>query len=80
MLAALEAVDYVVLFDEPDPGRLIERIAPDVLVKGSDWAGKGVVGREFVESRGGRVELIELVEGYSTTGELDRIRTTTTPR
>jgi D-beta-D-heptose 7-phosphate kinase/D-beta-D-heptose 1-phosphate adenosyltransferase len=80
LLAALEAVDYVVLFDEPDPGRLIEQVAPDVLVKGADWADKGVVGREFVESRGGRVELIELVEGYSTTGELERIRTAKTPR
>lgn len=74
MLAALEAVDYVVLFDEPDPGRLIERIVPDVLVKGADWAGRGVVGREFVESRGGRVVLLELAEGYSTSGELERIR------
>jgi len=77
MLAGLEAVDYVVLFDEPDPGRLIERVAPDVLVKGSDWAGKGVVGQEFVESRGGRVELVDLVEGFSTTGELERIRAAT---
>ena len=80
MLAALEAVDYVVLFDEPDPGGLIEQVAPDVLVKGSDWADKGVVGQEFVESRGGRVHLIDLVEGYSTTGELDRIRAATEPR
>lgn len=74
LLGALEAVDYVVLFDEPDPARIIEHVAPDVLVKGSDWAGKGVVGREFVESRGGRVVLIDLVEGYSTTAELERIR------
>jgi len=74
MLAALEAVDYVVVFDEPDPGRLIERLAPDVLVKGADWADKGVVGREFVEARGGRVVLVDLVEGYSTSAELERIR------
>jgi D-beta-D-heptose 7-phosphate kinase / D-beta-D-heptose 1-phosphate adenosyltransferase len=74
MLAALECVDYVVTFDEPEPARIIAQIAPDVLVKGSDWAGKGVIGREFVEARGGRVELIDLVEGYSTTGELERIR------
>lgn len=74
MLAALNAVDYIVLFDEADPGRLIEQIKPDVLVKGSDWANKGVVGREFVESRGGRVVLIELVEGFSTSRELERIR------
>jgi len=74
MLAALEAVDFVITFDEPDPARIIEQVAPDVLVKGSDWADKGVVGREFVESRGGRVELVDLVEGYSTTAELNRIR------
>lgn len=74
LLAALEAVDYVVVFDEPDPGRLIERLAPDVLVKGADWRDKGVVGREFVESRGGRVVLLDLVEGYSTSAELERIR------
>ena len=74
VLAALECVDYVVVFDEPDPGALIEKVAPDVLVKGSDWAGKGVIGQEFVESRGGRVVLIDLVEGYSTTVELERIR------
>lgn len=80
VLAALEAVDYVVLFDEPDPGRLIEQVAPDVLVKGSDWAEQGVVGREFVESRGGRVVLVDLVDGYSTTDEIDRIRAIPTPR
>lgn len=74
MLAALEVVDFVVIFDQPDPGRLIEQLAPDVLVKGADWAEKGVIGREFVEARGGRVALIELVEGYSTTAELERIR------
>lgn len=74
MLAALEAVDFIVIFDEPDPGRLIAHVQPDVLVKGSDWAGKGVVGQETVERRGGRVVLLDLVEGYSTTGELARIR------
>ncbi len=74
MLAALEAVDYVVLFDEPDPGRLIEMIEPDVLVKGGDWRGKRVVGQEFVEARGGRVVLVDLLAGYSTTGEVEKIR------
>ncbi len=74
MLAALECVDYVVLFDEPTPLRLIEQLAPDVLVKGGDWAGKEVVGQRFVESRGGRVVLVDLLSGYSTTGELSRIR------
>jgi D-beta-D-heptose 7-phosphate kinase/D-beta-D-heptose 1-phosphate adenosyltransferase len=76
MLAALQAVDYVVVFEEPDPGQLITQIVPDVLVKGSDWSGKGVIGQEFVEGRGGRVALVQLVEGYSTSGELERIRRT----
>jgi D-beta-D-heptose 7-phosphate kinase/D-beta-D-heptose 1-phosphate adenosyltransferase len=79
MLAALEAVDYVVLFHEPDPGRLIEQIVPDVLVKGSDWRGKGVIGQEVVERHGGRVELVELEAGYSTTGELEKIRRSVSP-
>lgn len=73
MLAALEAVDYVVLFDEREPTRLIEQLAPDVLAKGGDWA-HYVAGRELVESRGGRVVLIDLVAGYSTSAELERIR------
>ena len=77
VLAALQTVDYVVIFDEPDPAGVIEQIAPDVLVKGSDWAGKGVIGQDFVESRGGRVALVDLVEGYSTTAELARIRAAT---
>ncbi|MFO0839751.1 MAG: bifunctional heptose 7-phosphate kinase/heptose 1-phosphate adenyltransferase [Phycisphaerae bacterium] len=74
MLAALEAVDYVVIFDEPDPARLIELLRPDVLAKGADWAGKGVIGQKSVEARGGRVVLLDLVEGFSTTTELERIR------
>ena len=74
MLGALESVDYVVIFDEPDPLSLIERVRPDVLVKGEDWATRGVVGREFVESIGGRVSLVPLLEGYRTTSIVDRIR------
>ncbi|MCK4658473.1 MAG: D-glycero-beta-D-manno-heptose 1-phosphate adenylyltransferase [Phycisphaerae bacterium] len=74
VLGALECVDYVVLFDDPTPLKLIERIKPDVLVKGEDWASKGVVGREFVEAHGGRVVLLPLVEGYSTTALVERIR------
>jgi D-beta-D-heptose 7-phosphate kinase/D-beta-D-heptose 1-phosphate adenosyltransferase len=73
LLAALECVDYVVSFDTDTPAEIITQLTPDVLVKGGDWQGN-VVGQEFVESRGGRVELIELVEGYSTTAELERIR------
>lgn len=74
VLSALECVDYVVGFEEPDPGALIQKIKPDVLIKGEDWARKGVVGKEFVESNGGRVVLLPLVEGLSTSGLLDRIR------
>ncbi|MBL8879012.1 MAG: D-glycero-beta-D-manno-heptose 1-phosphate adenylyltransferase [Phycisphaerales bacterium] len=74
MLAALEAVDYVVVFDTPTPAALIESVAPDTLVKGGDWSVETIVGREFVEARGGRVVVVELVEGYSTTRELSRIR------
>lgn len=82
VLGALECVDYVVGFDEPDPEALIRRVRPDVLIKGKDWAEKGVVGREFVESTGGRVVLLDLVKGLSTTGLIDRIRgeTATVPR
>jgi len=74
MLAALQYVDYVVIFDEPTPESIIRKIRPDVLVKGCDWSDKGVVGREFVESHGGKVVLLDLLEGYSTTGLLERIR------
>jgi len=74
VLAALSAVDYVVLFDQPTPQRVIERIRPDVLIKGQDWADKGVIGREFVESYGGTVKLLPLLEGYATTSILERIR------
>jgi rfaE bifunctional protein nucleotidyltransferase chain/domain len=74
VLGALECVQYVVGFSEPTPEALIRKIRPDVLVKGADWAGKGVVGREFVESIGGRAVLLPLVEGLSTTAIIDRIR------
>jgi len=74
VLEALESVDYVVGFDEPDPETLIRKIRPDVLIKGEDWAGKGVKGREFVESIGGRVVLAPLLEGLSTTAIIARIR------
>ncbi len=79
VIAALQSVDYVVLFDEPTPGRIVERISPDVLVKGEDWADRGVVGREHVEARGGRVVLLPLVEGLSTSAILERIRNAAAP-
>ncbi len=78
VLAALECVDYVVIFTEPDPERLIATLQPDVLVKGGDWAIDKIVGREIVESHGGAVKTIPLVPGMSTTALLQRIRSTTT--
>jgi len=76
VMAALGTVDYVVLFDEPTPKEIITKLTPDVLVKGEDWATKGVVGREHVEAHGGRVVLVPLVEGLSTTQIIERIRST----
>ncbi|MDP6385882.1 MAG: D-glycero-beta-D-manno-heptose-7-phosphate kinase [Planctomycetota bacterium] len=73
VLAALEMVDGVVAFDEDTPLDLIEQITPDVLVKGEDWAEKGVVGREWVESHGGQVILAPLLEGRSTSAVIDSV-------
>jgi D-beta-D-heptose 7-phosphate kinase/D-beta-D-heptose 1-phosphate adenosyltransferase len=72
VLAALEMVDAVVDFAEDTPAGIIERVTPDVLVKGEDWRDKGVVGREWVEQHGGRVVLAPLLEGRSTTSILAR--------
>lgn len=74
VLAALESVDAVCLFDEDTPERLIASLLPDVLVKGGDYALDQVVGRTEVERAGGRVELIPFLEGYSTTALVERIR------
>jgi len=74
VLGAMECVDYVVGFEESDPENLIRRLRPDVLIKGEDWAKKGVKGRELVESYGGRVVLLPLVEGLSTTRMIERMK------
>ncbi len=73
-LAALEAVDCVVIFDQPAPREIIAQILPDVLVKGGDWGAAEIVGREEVEAAGGRVVSISLEAGYSTTAMVNRIR------
>ena len=73
ILSALEHVDYIVIFEETTPLNLIRAIRPDVLVKGADYTHDTVVGRGFVESCGGRVELAPLVEGVSSSGILSRI-------
>lgn len=74
LVAALESVDAVCVFDEDTPQALITELLPDVLVKGSDYDLDGVVGRVEVEDAGGRVELIPFLDGYSSTGLIDRIR------
>jgi len=72
LIGAMEMVDYVVIFDEPTPGNIIEKITPNVLIKGTDWKGN-VVGQEWVEQHGGKVVLMPLVEGRSTTNIIDTV-------
>jgi D-beta-D-heptose 7-phosphate kinase/D-beta-D-heptose 1-phosphate adenosyltransferase len=74
IIAALECVDGVVLFDEDTPHEIIRSLQPDVLVKGADWAEDAIVGREIVEGRGGRVVRIAIEPGYSTSAIINRIR------
>jgi D-beta-D-heptose 7-phosphate kinase/D-beta-D-heptose 1-phosphate adenosyltransferase len=73
LLAALDCIDYVVIFDEETPLDLITLLTPDVLVKGGDYTLDGVVGRQVVEDAGGRVELVEFVDGRSTSGIIEKI-------
>jgi D-glycero-beta-D-manno-heptose 1-phosphate adenylyltransferase len=75
VIAALGCVDYVILFDEPDPLNLIKAIQPNVLVKGGDWTPERIVGKDFVEERGGCVRTISLVPNISTTTIIQRILT-----
>ena len=74
ILASLESVDAVVVFEDLTPQKVIAALLPDVLVKGGDWPGNQIVGREEVEAAGGRVALVDAVPGYSTTQILKRIR------
>lgn len=73
ILAALDCIDYVVIFDEDTPITLLEALRPHVLVKGGDYTPDRVVGRELVESYGGRVELVDFVDGKSTTNIIEKI-------
>ena len=74
LVAALGCVDSVLIFDEDNPYKVIERLRPDVLVKGGDWAEEEIIGADLVKEAGGKVERISFVTGYSTTDILDRIR------
>ncbi|OGR58854.1 MAG: glycerol-3-phosphate cytidylyltransferase [Desulfobacula sp. RIFOXYB2_FULL_45_6] len=73
VLSALFCVDHVVLFDEPDPRRLIEVVCPDVLVKGADWQENEILGSDFVRQNGGRIERVVLEPDISTTRIIERI-------
>lgn len=74
VIAALEAVDYVTVFDEETPHSLISQLLPDVLVKGGDWQLNEIVGREEVEAAGGKVLSLPFLEGYSSSDIIDRIK------
>ena len=74
VLAGLEFVSAVVLFDEDTPYNLIKAVQPDVLVKGSDYKPENIVGYDIVTSKGGRVETIDFVDGYSTTRTIEKSR------
>lgn len=75
VLSALRSVDHVIAFDDDTPLRVITALLPQVLVKGGDYTRDTVVGADVVEANGGRVALIPLLEGRSTTGIINRVRT-----
>ena len=74
LIAAMEMVDYVVLFDEADPYNLISALKPQVLAKGGDWRAGKIIGADVVEHEGGHVVVIPYLEGFSTTKIIERIR------
>jgi rfaE bifunctional protein nucleotidyltransferase chain/domain len=74
VLAALEAVDYVVVFEEDTPLETIRALGPDVLVKGAEYVQEEIVGGRFVEEHGGRIERVPMLEGFSTTSLITKIR------
>lgn len=74
ILSALEFVDYVVVFGELTPEKLIKQISPDILAKGSDWRERDIVGGDYVKKEGGKVVTIPLIKGYSTTRIIRNIK------
>jgi len=74
MLRNLRMINSIILFDEPDPLRLIKELKPDILVKGGDWGKDEIIGSDFVKSNGGDVIRIPLVKGASSTNIIDRIK------
>jgi D-beta-D-heptose 7-phosphate kinase/D-beta-D-heptose 1-phosphate adenosyltransferase len=80
VLAALASVDLVLIFDAPDPARVIHALRPDVLVKGGDWPADRIVGADFVRSIGGKVRSLPYVEGVSTSQLIRRLAASAGPR
>lgn len=74
LIAAMEFVDMVVLFDEETPLNLIKNLKPDILVKGNDYSVENIVGADVVKDGGGKIETIKLVKGYSTTSIINKIK------
>ena len=74
VLSAMKCVDYICIFDDDTPLNLIMQVKPDVLIKGEDWAEKGVVGREFVEASGGKVVLAPMIAGKSSTSTIEKMK------
>jgi D-beta-D-heptose 7-phosphate kinase/D-beta-D-heptose 1-phosphate adenosyltransferase len=73
VLSSIDVVDYIVIFNEDTPLKVIKAIEPDVLVKGADWDKKSIVGREIVESLGGKVVRIPVLKGFSTTSVIEKL-------
>ena len=74
LLASLQFVDAVVLFNEDTPFNLIKKVQPDILVKGSDYKPENIVGADIVTAKGGKIETIDFLEGYSTTSVIEKIK------
>lgn len=74
MLASLESVDYVTVFDEETPVSIIKELKPDVIVKGSDWKEDEIVGGDFVKKIGGKVVTVPFIKGYSTSSLIKKIK------
>ena len=66
VLSAIAHIDFITVFNEPDPARIIKKLNPDILIKGGDWKIKGIIGSKYVKSKGGKVYTFPLIKGYST--------------
>ncbi|MCB2221249.1 MAG: D-glycero-beta-D-manno-heptose 1-phosphate adenylyltransferase [Bacteroidetes bacterium] len=74
LLASLSFVDAIIYFDDDTPHSLIQHIQPDVLVKGSDYEPENIVGADIVKAKGGRIETIEFLKGFSTSGIIEKLK------